>query len=209
MTGPESLQLPSVPCCPKMAETVLYWAAAAGSNYWLGCGKWGQMHCIIREPVDSGSPSQWLVINKIIGERWQRFLEFFLICMSFCTEFFMISFFICEGWVANDTVSCGVTRLCFWSQTDSVRLNEEMKQRFMACTCTLARSDICFCAEIQSHFLFTRAIYTAAHHIHMRLVNVQQAFLSITLSFKKALEGCSNIRVPSFSPWGRLSICVH
>lgn len=95
-----------------MAERVLYWAAAAGSNYWLGRGKWGQMHCIIREPVDSGSPSQWLVINKIIGERWQRFLEFFLICMSFCTEFFMTSVFVCEGWVGNDTVSYGVTCLC-------------------------------------------------------------------------------------------------
>lgn len=129
MTGPESLQLPGVPCCPKMAETVRYWAAAAGSNYWLGCGKWGQMHCIIREPVDSGSPSQWLVINKIIGERWQRFLEFFLICMSFCTEFFMTSFSIGEGWVANDTVSYGVTCLCFWSQTDSVRPKQEAKQR--------------------------------------------------------------------------------
>lgn len=28
----ESLKLPSVPCCPKMAARVLYWAAAAGSN---------------------------------------------------------------------------------------------------------------------------------------------------------------------------------
>lgn len=98
-------QIASVPCCPKMAVPVPYKAAAAGSNYWLGCGKWGQMYCIIREPVDSRSPSQWFVINKIIGERWQRFREFFLICMSFCTKFFMTSFFICEGWVANDTVS--------------------------------------------------------------------------------------------------------
>lgn len=84
---------PSAPQChPKMAESVLQRAAAAGSNYWLDCGKWGQMQCIIREPVDSGSLSQWLVINKIIGERWQRFLEFFLICMSFCAGFFMTLF---------------------------------------------------------------------------------------------------------------------
>lgn len=58
--SPDRIKLPSVPCCPKMAAPVLYWAAAAGSNYWLGRGKWGQMQCIIREPVDSGSPSQWL-----------------------------------------------------------------------------------------------------------------------------------------------------
>lgn len=55
------------------------------------------MQHIIREPVDSGSLSQWLVINKIIGERWQRFLEFFLICMPFCAEFFKTPFFMCEG----------------------------------------------------------------------------------------------------------------
>lgn len=128
MTGPESLKLPSVPCCPKMAESVLYRAAAAGSNYWLGCGKWGQMHCIIREPVDSGSPSQWLVINKIIGERWQRFLEFFLICMSFCTESFMTSFFIGEGWVSNDTVSYGVTCLCFGFKQSACAPKGEVKQ---------------------------------------------------------------------------------
>lgn len=80
-------------CHPKMAASVLQQAAAAGGNYWLDCGKWGQMQSIIREPVDSGSLSQWLVINKIIGERWQRFLKFFLICMSFCAESFMTFFF--------------------------------------------------------------------------------------------------------------------
>lgn len=143
MTGPESLKLPSVPCCPKMAESVLYRAAAAGSNYWLGCGKWGQMHCIIREPVDSGSPSQWLVINKIIGERWQRFLEFFLICMSFCTESFMTSFFIGEGWVSNDTVSYGVTCLCFGFK-QCVCPEGRSEAACVACTCTLTRSSIYF-----------------------------------------------------------------
>ncbi len=126
-----------------MAEPVLHWAAAAGSNYWLGCGKWGQMHCIIREPVDSGSPSQWLVINKIIGERWQRFLEFFLICVSFRTEFFMTSFFICEGWGANDTVSYGVTCLCCGFKLRACSWGGKWSS-MCGCTCTLARSNICF-----------------------------------------------------------------
>lgn len=148
LTGPESLKLPSVPCCPKMAEPVLYWAAAAGSNYWLGCGKWGQMHCIIREPVDSGSPSQWLVISKIIGERWQRFLEFFLICMSFCYGvLFGLLVSICEGWVANDTVSYGATCLCWWSQTE--RASEERREKArVACTCTLGKIQHLVCGVI-------------------------------------------------------------
>lgn len=105
---------PSAPrsCRSKMAELVLQLAAAAGSNYWLECGKWGQMRCIITEPVDSGSLSQWLVINKIIGERLQRFLEFFLICMSFCAEFFTNLFIICEGWLSNNTAFYGLICLC-------------------------------------------------------------------------------------------------
>lgn len=160
-----------------MAEPILYWAAAAGSNYWLGCGKWGQMHCIIREPVDSGSPSQWLVINKIIGERWQRFLEFFLICMSFCYRvLYDFFFFICEGWVANDTVSYGATRLCCGFKLSVCRWRGKGKQRVAACTCTLATSNICFGGSNPEPFFYTSAISTAAHHICMRSVSVQQAF---------------------------------
>lgn len=63
------------------------------------------MQCIIRAPVDGGSLSQWLVINKIIGERWQRFLEFFLICTSSRAEFFATPFSICEGWLSDDPLS--------------------------------------------------------------------------------------------------------
>lgn len=65
------------------------------------------MQCIIRAPVDGGSLSQWLVINKIIGERWQRFLEFFLICTSSRAEFFATPFSICEGWLSDDPLSRG------------------------------------------------------------------------------------------------------
>lgn len=107
----DSLKLPSVPCRPEMAERVLFWAAAAGSNYWSEPWKWGQIHCIIREPVDSGSPPQWLVINKIIAGRWWWFLEFLLICMPFFfTKFLWV--FSCGGWVVNDTLY-GESRLCF------------------------------------------------------------------------------------------------
>lgn len=153
LTGPESLKLPSVPCCPKMAEPVLYRAAAAGSNYWLGPGKWGQMHCIIREPVDSGSPSQWLVINKIIGERWQRFLEFFLICLSFCIEFFMTSFFLREGWVANDTVSYRVA--CLWCGF-KLRACSWREKLSSMCGVHLYTHNIQYlsCGGIQSHLLY-------------------------------------------------------
>lgn len=93
------------------------------------------MQCIIREPVDCGSPSQWLVINKIIGERWRRFLWFFLICMSFCTVSFMTSslFFSpslpsqhhrhhhrsSSAGVANDTLSCGGGSPVWRIQTES------------------------------------------------------------------------------------------
>lgn len=193
-----------------MAKPVLYWAAAAGSNYWLGCGKWGQMHCIIREPVDSGSPSQWLVINKIIGERWQRFLEFFLICMSFCTEFFMTSFFICEGWVANDTVSYGVTCLCCGFKLRAAAAAEREERSSMCGVAPVHSQDPIFVSWSNPESFSVQVLFpTAAHHICMRRVNVQQASLSITLSCKKALERCFYIRVPSFSPWGHLSVCIH
>lgn len=180
--GPGSLKLPSVPCCPKMAEPVLYRAAAAGSNYWLGCGKWGQMHCIIREPVDSGSPSQWLVINKIIGERWQRFLEFFLICMSFCTEFFMTSFFNCEGWVTNDTVSYCVTCLCCGF-------------KLSACSQRGKRNSMCgvhlYAREIRYLFSSSRFLYKCYLHCLSSYLYATHdhaaSLLSLTLSWKKAL----------------------
>lgn len=159
-----------------MAEPVLYWAAAAGSNYWLGCGKWGQMHCIIREPVDCGSPSQWLVINKIIGERWQRFLEFFLICMSFCTEFFMTPFFICEGWVANDTVSYGVTRLCCGFKLGACSRKREAKQHVWRAPVHSRHPIFVLWSNPESfpvRELFPPLLITFV------CVNVQQAFLSI------------------------------
>lgn len=89
------------------------------------------MQHIIREPVDSGSLSQWLVINKIIGERWQRFLEFFLICMPFCAEFFKTPFCMCEGCLSNDTLSCSVTRSC-----------RRFKLAGVTCTCMLQRPDV-------------------------------------------------------------------
>lgn len=137
------------PCRPKMAEPVLQRAAAAGSNYWLDCVKWGQMRCVIREPVDSGSLSQWLVINKIIGQRWQRFLEFFLICMSFYPEFFMTPFFICEGWMAPSTTL---------SLARAVDLNW---RSLGTCTCTYAtctwilhRPDICNLQSFAAQVLF-------------------------------------------------------
>lgn len=114
-----------------MATLVLQLPAAAGSNYWLDCGKWGQMQRIIREPVDSGSLPQWLVINKIIGERWQRFLEFFLICMPLCAEFFKTSFLMCEGWLSNDALSCSVTHSC-----------RRFKLAGVTCTCMLQRPHV-------------------------------------------------------------------
>lgn len=169
-----------------MAEPVLYWAAAAGSNYWLGCGKWGQMHCIIREPVDSGSPSQWLVINKIIGERWQRFLEFFLICMSFCTEFFMTSFFICEGWVANDTVSYGVTR---WHRGFKLSACSRRGKRSSMCAVHLYARMISylFCGAIPSLFPNKCCFHRLLSHLYVWICTKP---LSCAESCEEALEGC-------------------
>lgn len=159
-----------------MAEPILHWAAAAGSNYWLGCGKWGQMHCIIREPVDSGSPSQWLVINKIIGERWQRFLEFFLICMSFCTEFFMTSFFISEGWVANDTVSYGVTCLCCGFKLRACSRREKWSSM---CGMHLYTRKIqyLFRGVIQSHLLYKWYFHHCSSHLYATHDICNKAFI--------------------------------
>lgn len=164
LTGPESFKWLGASCCPKMAEPVLYGAAAAGSNYWLDCGEWGQMHCIIREPVDSASPSQWLVINKIIGERWQRFLEFFLICMSFCTEFFMTPFFICEGWVANGTVPYGVTCLCCGFKLGAC----SRRGKWSVHLCT-PKIQYLFCGIIQSHSLYKCCSLCHSSHLHVRI----------------------------------------
>jgi len=194
LTGPGVLKLPSVPCCPKMAEAVLYWAATAGSNYWLGCRKGGQIHCIIRDSVDSGSPSQWLVINKIIGERWQRFLEFFLICMSFCTELFMTSFFIREGWGTNDIVSYRVTCLysgfklsvCLWREKRNSMCGVHLYSPKILCLFW-----VIFCAC---------AIYTFADPFFIPSIIVEQAFLTLTLSCKTVVEGCLYIRILPVAP---------
>lgn len=161
-----------------MAEPVLQRAAAAGSNYWLDCGKWGQMQCIIREPVDSGSLSQWLVINKIIGERWQRFLEFFLICMSFCAEFFMTPFFICEGWFSNGTVSCSLTCLCSGFKLAVAR--GCVPAHNAMCTCILQRPGICNLQSFAAQVLFGAIAFAC--------LNVPQGFLSCILSCKKRFK---------------------
>lgn len=159
---PQSQTAQCCPCCPKMAEPVLYWAAAAGSNYWLGCRKWGQMQCIIREPVDSGSPSQWLVINKIIGGRWQRFLEFFLICMSFCCKFFMTSFFF--PFVKSIMIPCPVVGFAAAVVSNWEGSTEERWSGNTVLEVHLNTPDIriCFSGVIQT--FSTSAVYTAACH---------------------------------------------
>lgn len=152
-----------------MAKPVLYRATAAGSNYWLGCGKWGQMHCIIREPVDSGSPSQWLVINKIIGERWQRFLEFFPICMSFC-YWVLYDFFFSSVKVESLMILCPMARLACVVDSNWARAVEERGEAACeGCTCTLARCNILFCGVIQSHFLHKCHFHRCSSHYYVGL----------------------------------------
>lgn len=120
------------------------------------------MQCIIREPVDCGSPSQWLVINKIIGERWRRFLRFFLICMSFCTVFFMTSSLFFWAPLPTPTVATAtlhlVESLMILCPAEGARWSATFKQRAPADTGRWGRGCQAACVHLyapETQYLFS------------------------------------------------------